>query len=129
MFDVTTLKMVHITCAVLTAAGFSLRGVWRLRGSPMLRRWWVKRVPHVIDTILFASGILMLWRYGWWPFDAPWLGVKLVAVIGYILLGMVALRRGGPWALRAGAWLTALAVLAYVFSLALTKQLTPFWLV
>lgn len=129
MLDVATLKHIHITCAVLTATGFTLRGIWRLRGSPLLQRWWVRRVPHVVDTLLFATGILMLWRYGWWPFDVPWLGVKLAAVVGYILLGMVALRRGGPWGLRAAGWMAALAVLAYVFSLALTKQVTPYWLV
>ena len=126
MFDVVLLKQLHITCAVLTATGFLLRGTWRLRGSPMLERRWVRVVPHTVDTLLFATGIAMLWQYGWWPFDVPWLGIKLVLVVVYILLGMVALRRGGPRGRRTAAWVAALAVLAYIFGLALGKRLVPF---
>lgn len=116
------LKHFHITCAVLSGCGFALRGWWRLTAPQWLRRRWVRTAPHVVDSALFFSGVAMLWLYGWWPQDQPWLVAKLTALLIYILLGAVALRQGKAWQVAA-----ALAVFAYIVSVALTR--TPLaWL-
>lgn len=110
------LKHLHITCAVLSFCGFALRGWWRLSAPTRLRQRWVRTLPHVVDTALFLSGVYMLWLYRWWPQDQPWLMAKLTALIIYILLGALALRQGQPWQV-----LAALAVFAYIASVALTR--------
>ena len=53
------LKVVHVTCAVLSISGYLLRGVWMIRASPWLQKKWVRIVPHIIDTALLGSAILL----------------------------------------------------------------------
>lgn len=125
MPTVLIIKYFHIAFAVITAVSMVVRGAWRITGSPLLRQRWVRRVPHINDTLLFSTGIAMLVYYKWWPFDIPWLTVKLIALLVYIGLGFVALRRGGRLWVRAMGWGAALTVLAYIFSVALTKTPLP----
>ncbi len=119
-------KLVHVTMAVTTGAFFFLRGVWMWRGTPLLERRWVRISPHVIDTLLFATGIGMMVLTRQYPGRVAWIGYKLGAVLLYILLGHLALRsRQAPfW--RRSAWLSALVVYGYVVSVALTKAPLPF---
>lgn len=126
MPDILTIKYFHITFAVLTATGMLVRGRWRFTDAEKLTRRWVKTLPHINDTLLFTTGLLMVIHFHWRPFEIPWLTAKLTALLAYIILGGIALRRGGPTAVRAMAWGAALLVLAYIFSVALTKQPLPF---
>jgi uncharacterized membrane protein SirB2 len=56
------------------------------------------------------------------PSDAPWLLAKIVGLVVYVGLGVVALRPGGSRTVRASAWLAALAVVAWIVSVAMTKS-------
>jgi len=90
--------------------------------SPQLQRRWVRIAPHLIDTVLLASAIgltLILQQY---PFVNDWLTAKVLALIAYILLGGIALRRGPTRAIRAAAWVAALATFGYIVSVALTRH-------
>ena len=51
------LKHLHITFVTLSVSLFLLRGFWMWTQSPKLQQRWVKIAPHIIDTLLFASGI------------------------------------------------------------------------
>jgi uncharacterized membrane protein SirB2 len=121
----TLLKTIHVLTAVLTLVSFSLRGVWMLRGSPTLGRRWVKIVPHVIDAILLASAIALMVQIHQYPGTQVWLTAKVVAVVIYIVLGSIALKRGRTKAMRTTAWLGALAVYAYIVAVALTHRAMP----
>lgn len=116
------LKYFHITCATLSFCGFALRGWWRLRDPARLRRRWVRTMPHLVDSGLFFSGLAMVWLYRWSPLDHHWLAAKLTALLLYIGLGALALRRG-----RARWVLAALAVFCYIVAVALSKRPLP-WL-
>ena len=93
MFE--ALKHIHISCALLSIAGFTLRGYWMLTGSSLLRRRSAKVLPHVIDSLLLGSaiGMLLIWQVS--PLQLSWLSAKIIALLVYIGLGMVALRFGG----------------------------------
>ncbi|MGR5078234.1 SirB2 family protein [Photobacterium swingsii] len=54
---------------------------------------WLKRIPHVVDTLLLSTGLGLIGVTGYIPFTAaaPWLSFKLVAVICYIFCGFYAL--------------------------------------
>lgn len=119
------LKQLHVVLAALTAAGFVVRGVWMLGDSPMLRRQWVRIAPHVIDTLLLASGVVMAFGLSISPMAHPWLAAKLAAVVFYIVLGTVALKRGRTRRARAAALVAALVVLAYVAAVAVTRDPLP----
>jgi uncharacterized membrane protein SirB2 len=90
----------------LTSGLFLLRYLWMLRGSPLLQRRWVRILPHVNDTLLLVSGLAMALRLQQSPFTQTWLTAKLVALLAYILLGSIALKRGRTRRRRAlaGCW-------------------------
>ena len=116
------LKNVHVTCAVLSYLFFFVRGVWMVRDSSLLARRWVKIAPHVVDTLLLASAIAMAVTIRQYPFTAPWLTAKLLGLVTYIALGMVALKRARTKGARIGAWIAAQAVFFYIVAVAVTKR-------
>jgi len=123
--DYLSLKHFHMTCAGLSGALFLLRGAWMLRASAMLRQTWVRIVPHVVDTLLLASAVLLaVWSHQY-PGQQPWLTAKLVALVAYIVLGVVALKRGRTRAVRVAAFAGALLVFAYIVAVAVTKTPLP----
>jgi uncharacterized membrane protein SirB2 len=56
------------------------------------------------------------------PANSPWLLAKVVGLIVYVGLGVVALRPGQSLAVRATAWVTALATVGWIASVAITKD-------
>ena len=116
------LKHLHMACATLSGSFFLLRGLWMLRESPLLQRRWVKVMPHVVDTVLLTSALTMVAWSGQYPFVQPWLTAKVLALLVYIVLGSIALKRGKTMRVRVAAWLAALTVFAYMVAVALTRQ-------
>ena len=115
-------KHLHITLAVTSGSFFLLRGIWMLLDSSMLQRRWVKVVPHVVDTLLLTTALILVFWSGQYPFVQAWLTAKVVALIVYIGLGTMALKRGRTKAARVRALLAALGVFAYIVAVALTRQ-------
>lgn len=116
------LKHLHVTCVVLSGLSFTLRGWWMLRDSPMLGRRLTRIAPHVIDSTLLGSAITMAVMSGQYPFFQPWLTAKFFGLFAYILLGMMALKRGKTKAIRARFFILALLSYAYIVSVALTRN-------
>ena len=116
------LKAIHIASVLISISGFILRGAWMMLNSPRLQQRWVKIVPHVNDTILLATGITMAISIQQYPFVHGWLTAKVVALLAYIGLGMVALRFGKTKQQKIIAWVVALLVFAYMLGVARTHQ-------
>lgn len=116
------LKHLHLTAVVLSFTLFVLRGVWMLIDSPRLRRPWVRVVPHVIDTVLLASALGLVAILHQYPFVHGWLTAKVAALVVYIVLGSIALKRRSSKPVRAAAWIAALAVFGYIVSVALSRS-------
>ena len=116
------IKQLHITFALLSGSFFLLRGIWMLGESPLLQRRWVKVVPHVVDTLLLTSALVMVFWSGQYPFAQPWLTAKVLALIVYIGLGTVALKRGKTHFVRTVSMFAALATFGYIVAVALTRQ-------
>ncbi|NNG24689.1 SirB2 family protein [Telluria aromaticivorans] len=119
------LKHIHVTFALLSGLLFLLRGIWMLSGSQQLQRRWVKIVPHIVDTLLLASAIgLAVWS-SQYPGQQSWLTAKVLALVGYIVLGTIALKRGRTQQVRAAAFAGALACFAYIVLVAVTRSPLP----
>jgi len=116
------IKHLHVTCVVLSGLGFCLRGIWMMRESPWARHRLARILPHVIDTLLLGSALTLAWMSGQYPFASGWLTAKLFGLIGYILLGVMALRRGRTRALRIRFFALALGTYAYIVSVALSRN-------
>ncbi|MDX9718055.1 SirB2 family protein [Thauera sp. WH-2] len=116
------IKNLHITCVVLSAAGFLLRGLWMMTGNPLLQHRLTRILPHLVDTTLLLSAITLTVLIQQYPFVAGWATAKILGLIVYILLGTVALKRGRTQGIRVGAFVAALLVYLWIVSVALTKQ-------
>lgn len=119
------LKHLHVTCVVLSGLGFCLRGWWMLRDSPRLSQRLARVAPHVIDSLLLGSAIMMAVLSGQYPFVQGWLTAKFLALLTYILLGMMALKRGRTKTIRIRFFILALLSYAYIVSVALTRNALP----
>lgn len=116
------LKWMHIGSAMLSISGFALRGYWMLTDNSLLRLRISKVLPHIIDTVLLGSALGMLWIWRTDPLQVPWLTAKIVGLLIYIGLGMVALRFGRNRRVRCAAYLAALLSAAYIVSVACSKS-------
>jgi uncharacterized membrane protein SirB2 len=97
----------------------------RVDGTPeRLQQRWVEVAPHVVDTVLLASAIALVWQLG--RFEAiraqSWLIAKIVALLAYIVLGSIALKRGSTRGIRVAAFFAAFAVFAYIVCVAVAKS-------
>jgi len=119
------LKTLHVACAILSVSGYFLRGLLMLRDSALLNNRWVKVTPHVIDTLLLASAIVLAVRLQQYPFVHGWLTAKVLALVAYIVLGAIGLRYGRTRRIRVVAWLAALLTFGYIVAVALTRQALP----
>ncbi len=119
------IKYIHMTAVTLSITGFLVRGLWMLINSPMMQRRWVRVAPHFIDTVLLLSAITLAVKIQQYPFVHGWLTAKFVALLAYILLGMVALTYGKTKAQRAVAFVGSVLAFAYIVSVALTKNTLP----
>ncbi|NLO81122.1 MAG: SirB2 family protein [Xanthomonadaceae bacterium] len=112
------IKHLHITTVYITIALFVLRGIWMVFSPGMLEKRWVRIVPHINDTVLLLSAIALAVMLRQYPFVHGWLTAKVIGLVVYIGLGMVALRRGKTKAVRIAAFFAALVTIAYVYSVA-----------
>ena len=120
--DYAVLKMIHVSSVILSFSLFFLRGIWLIQGSQNLHQRWVKILPHINDTVLLVSAILLAVVIQQNPLDHAWLTAKISGLLVYIGLGMVAMRFGKTRKIRITSWIAALCVFAYIVLVALTKS-------
>jgi uncharacterized membrane protein SirB2 len=120
--DYGTTKLLHQSAVTLSALGFVLRGIASFSGAPWTRGRIAKVLPHVLDTVLLGSAVLLALTLHLNPVRTPWLMAKIVGLLLYIALGMVALRPRFELKTRVLAWALALAVLAWIATVAVLKN-------
>jgi uncharacterized membrane protein SirB2 len=108
----------HVTCAIASISLFCVRGFWMLTDNSLLDHRVVRVAPHVIDTILLASAIALTFQINHFPFLNAWLTVKFFALITYIILGTIALRRGKTKRHRTVAFVLSVGIFAFIVSVA-----------
>lgn len=114
------LKHIHLTFVVLSLLAFFVRGIWLFMNSGMLNKKWVKILPHIINTVLIVSGLVIAVHLGMKPGAHPWLMAKLIGLGFYIALGVAAFKVPNP-TLSKAFWVSALLVFVYIVSVAFTK--------
>lgn len=113
------IKHLHITAATLSILFFMLRAVWSVREAPVLQARWVRIAPHVIDTLLLTLGVVLMVMLSLWPHQHPWLAAKLIALLVYIGLGTLAIKRGRSPVVRGVAGVAAVLVFLYMLGAAI----------
>ena len=111
--DYATIKLLHQSSVALSGLGFAVRGIASLRGA----QWTQSRLAKSLLSAVTLAAMLHLN-----PAHAPWLMAKLLGLLLYIGLGIVALRPRFGWKTRATAWVLALVVLAWIATVAVLKN-------
>ena len=112
------IRLVHIAAVAASGGLFFLRGLALNFGAgwPMARP--VRSLSYTIDTVLLAAALMLTTLVQQYPFVHGWLTVKVVLLVVYVVLGVLAFWKGRTRAVRLGAWLAALAVYGLIVSVA-----------
>lgn len=114
------IKLIHIIFIFTSVASFIIRiGLSNFK-SKLLENTVVKIAPHIIDTILLASGITLVIQGNWLAGDYDWILSKVLLLLVYIALGIMAMRCIGikRWLALCGA----IASYIGIFVIAITKH-------
>jgi uncharacterized membrane protein SirB2 len=114
-------KHLHQLAVVILIAAFVIRGLFMLAGSGALQRRWVTIVTHVNDTVLLVSALYMAFVIGF----QDWVIAKLVGLVVFVGIGIVALKRGRTKGVRTAAFVAGLVLLAYLAAVAVKKRVIP----
>ncbi|WED29468.1 SirB2 family protein [Vibrio sp. DW001] len=119
-------KTVHIVTVTISISLFVFRFLRYYAASEIKTQpLWLKHLPHVIDTLLFSSGIALVSITKFIPFtaSAPWLSYKLAMVVLYIACGFGAMSQKASRRRRILFFIASIGCLCVVITLALTKQI------
>jgi len=119
------IKLIHISMVTITTSFFIIRFFWMIKYPALLQKTWVKKFPPIIDTILLATGITMAVLTQQYPLQQSWLTAKVIALIAYIVFGMVALKLGSTMRIRIIAGIFALVCVGCIISSALSRSPFP----
>jgi uncharacterized membrane protein SirB2 len=88
------IRSVHIACAIATGVLFAARGALVQAGYAALANHAVTRyLSYAIDTTLLTAALMLLTMLRLSPLATPWLAVKILLLLAYVVLGSYALRR------------------------------------
>jgi uncharacterized membrane protein SirB2 len=116
------IKWVHICAVIASGSLFALRGAGVLAGA----RWpmWapLRYLTYTVDTVLLTAALMLVTILHQYPFVHAWLTVKVCLLVVYIVLGTFALKRAQTRRARAWFYVAALAVFAFIASVARTHH-------
>ena len=118
-------KYSHQIFVTITILVFNIRFflLWRHPDKPLAGIW--KALPHLNDTMLLFTGLWLMKITHFSPFNAPWLGSKLLLLLVYIGLGMVMMRSRPRSPKFYAIYVLSMACVGCIVYLAKTKTL-PF---
>ncbi len=113
-------KHLHMSLAMLSLLGFIVRSIWAFTGSNLLNKKVVKVLPHIIDTFLLISAIVLVVMIGIYPFTASgaWITAKVIALFFYIGFGTMTIKRAKSQTQRAVFFVLAIATFIFIFATA-----------
>lgn len=111
-------KGLHTLFALISIVFFNFRFWLFFTGSrPLIMRI----LPHIIDTVFFVLGVvLVMMRYYYYVMPA-WLWVKLLLLVGYILFGIIAMQQKFSPVTRYAAYGIADTMVTVIIFLAFLK--------
>jgi uncharacterized membrane protein SirB2 len=112
------IRLFHIGCVLLSGSLFCLRGLLMLRGSLLANHVLLRWLSYAIDSALLTAALMLVTLLHQYPFQQAWLTAKLLLLVIYVLLGIMALRRGRSLRLRAACFAAALLVYLFIISVA-----------
>jgi uncharacterized membrane protein SirB2 len=116
------IRAVHIGAVLASGALFALRGAGVLAGARWPQATPLRWLSYGIDTVLLTAALMLLSILPAVVFANHWLSVKLVLLVGYMVLGSLALKRARGERARALCFVGALATYVAMLGIARTHQ-------
>ncbi|SFN68625.1 SirB2 family protein [Dokdonella immobilis] len=116
------IKFVHILCVILSGSLFTLRGVLMLLRSRFTNHVALRMLSYAIDTTLLTAALMLITLLHQYPFVQAWLTVKVLFLVLYIVLGVLALKRGRTRRAQVTSFVAALLVYAFIISVAMAHN-------
>ena len=112
------IKWVHVAAVLASGTLFLVRGL-----ALQLDARWAMSAPlrylsYSIDVVLLTAALMLATLLHQYPFVHAWLTVKVLLLMGYIVLGSLALKRGRTKPARVLYWIAALLVYGFIISVA-----------
>lgn len=114
------IKILHLTFILLSISSFVGRIYLAEKRPEMLEQKWIKIGPHIINTFLLITGFTLVFQGSWLSGEYGWIIAKLIALVAYVGLGIVAIKSQGE--LRWKAFAGALACFVYIAFVAVSKH-------
>lgn len=112
------IRLAHVSAVLASGGLFFLRGLVLLTGGRWAVAAPVRYLSYTMDTVLLTAALMLMTIVQQYPFVHAWLTVKVLLLLVYIGLGILAFWKGRTRKVRIGAWAAALAVYAYIYSVA-----------
>ena len=112
------IKQFHIFIALLSGSLFAVRGAFALAGARWPRALPVKWLSYAIDTSLLTAAMMLLTILPWAMFANGWLITKVVLIVAYVVLGVLAMRPQRTRRARALYYAAALLAFAAIYGIA-----------
>lgn len=120
-----TFKLIHIVAVICSITLFLIRALILIRTTHQPKSRWLKILPHLNDTLLLVSALLMLYVADIVPdSEHNWLTAKIIAMLLYILSGFYLFKLARSKRTQLITLFIALAFFSYIVHTALAK--TPF---
>lgn len=112
------IRLVHIWAVVASGSLFFVRGIAIATGRDWGRAAPLRYLSYSIDTVLLTAALMLVAILHQYPFRQAWLTVKVVLLVVYIVLGVIAFWKARTRVARVGYWLAALGVYLFIVSVA-----------
>lgn len=116
------MKHLHMLLAAMSVALFTFRFALLMTNPETLKKKWLKITPHVIDTLLFTVGIIMIVKLSLYPGQVDWMSEKLLAVVAYIFTGFYTLKFARNKTMRLIGFFGAIGWVCLIAHIAMSKQ-------
>jgi uncharacterized membrane protein SirB2 len=112
------IKLVHVVSVLASGGLFVLRGLAVQLGATWAMAAPLRYLSYGIDTVLLTAALMLSTILRMYPLAQPWLTAKVALLVVYVVLGSFALKRGRTAAVRGACFAAAVAVYAFIISVA-----------
>lgn len=113
-------KLLHIVFVFSSLASFVGRVTLSQLNAELLQTKAFKITPHIIDTLLLLSGVILIFQGDWLNREWGWIASKFLLLLAYIVFGIMTMRGSGNK--RWLSFATAISCFAAIFAIAISKQ-------
>lgn len=116
------IKQIHVLTVIVSFIGFFMRGMVVMSRSSQVNARWFRVVPHINDTILIVTAVVLTIYIGQYPFADAWLTAKLVALVFHVVVGAYAIKHAKTFTAQLLSWLFSIVVFVYIVGVAYTRD-------